>query len=321
MDTARLTRRAFAGLMAGAAALPFTARAATDRKSLRVLLDWYVNPNHVPVILADKLGFFADAGMTVEIIEPADPNDPPKLVAAGQGDVAISYMPQLMMQVDQGLPLKRIGALIPTPLNTLMALKGGAVASIADLRGKKIGNSVGGFEDALLGAMLKSAGLALSDVTLVNVNFALAQSLMSGAVDAVIGAYRNYETHILALEGKEALAFFPEEHGVPTFEELIFVARPDADAVKLTLFLMAIQRGVEVAGSIPDEAWKYYIAGRPQLDDEINKRAFASTLNRFAARPADADPERYAAFSRFLFDGGVIGAARPPSDYIWLPGG
>jgi putative hydroxymethylpyrimidine transport system substrate-binding protein len=201
-----------------------------------------------------------------------------------------------------------------------MTLKEGPVASLADLKGRKIGNSVGGFEDALLGAMLKSAGLALSDVTLVNVNFALAQSLMSGAVDAVIGAYRNYETHILALEGKEPLAFFPEEHGVPMFDELIFVARPDADASKLSAFLSALERAVAFTLNHPDEAWAHYIEGRPQLDDDINKRAYASTLPRFASSPAAADPERYTAFSRFLADGQLIAAARPSADYLWRPG-
>ena len=99
--------------------LPAPARAADQ---LTLLLDWFVNPDHAPILVAQARGYFADAGLEVEIIAPADPNDPPKLVAAGQAEIAISYQPQLHIQVDQGLPLARIGTLVATPLNSLVVL-------------------------------------------------------------------------------------------------------------------------------------------------------------------------------------------------------
>ena len=103
-------------------------------------------------------------------------------------------------------------------------LADGPVKAIADLKGRKVGFSVGGFEDALLGAMLGHHGLKLADVELVNVNFALSPALLSGQVDAVIGAFRNFELNQLALEGRPGRAFYPEEQGVPTYDELIFLA-------------------------------------------------------------------------------------------------
>ena len=72
---------------------------------LTIGLDWFINPDHAPLIIAEKRGFFKEVGLDVEMIEPADPNDPPKLVAAGKLDLAISYQPQLHIQVDQGLGL------------------------------------------------------------------------------------------------------------------------------------------------------------------------------------------------------------------------
>ena len=72
------------------------------------------------------------------MIEPADPNDPPKLVAAGKLDIAISYQPQLHIQVDQGLPVARIGTLVSVPLNSLVVLRDGPIKKISDLRGKKL---------------------------------------------------------------------------------------------------------------------------------------------------------------------------------------
>ena len=53
-----------------------------------VLLDWFTNPDHAPLYVAQGLGYFTDAGLDVELIAPADPNDPPKLVAAGKADIA-----------------------------------------------------------------------------------------------------------------------------------------------------------------------------------------------------------------------------------------
>ena len=130
---------ALAGLIQGAG----TAAAA---EKLTVLLDWFVNPDHATLIIAEEMGYFKDHGLEVEMIAPADPNDPPKLVAAGKADLAITYQPQLHMQVDAGLPLKRIATLVATPLNSLVVLEDGPIKSLADLKGRKIGYSIGGFE-------------------------------------------------------------------------------------------------------------------------------------------------------------------------------
>lgn len=81
--------------------------------------------------------------------------------------------------------------------------------SLADLKGKKVGYSVSGFEDGLLDTMLHSIGLSNKDVELVNVNWSLSPSLLTGQVDAVIGAFRNFELNQLALEKQEAYRILP----------------------------------------------------------------------------------------------------------------
>ena len=288
--------------------------AAAER--LTLLLDWFVNPDHAPIIVADELGYFADAGLEVEIVAPADPNDPPKLVAAGQADVAISYQPQLHIQVDQGLPLARIGTLVATPLNSLVALADGPIREIADLEGRKIGFSVGGFEDALLGAMLGRHGVSLADVELVNVNFALSPALLSGQVDAVIGAFRNFELNQLELEGRPGRAFYPEEEGVPAYDELIFIAKTGAlGAPRLPRFIDAIEAATLHILNHPDESFTLFVEGRPELDDKLNRRAWADTLPRFALRPAALDVARYARFAAFLEAQGLIGPPPPVDTY------
>ena len=281
-----------------------------------VMLDWFVNPDHGPLFVALERGYFAARGLEVEFIAPADPNDPPKLVAAGKADVAVSYQPQLHLHVDQGLPLRRIGTLIATPLNCLVVLADGPIASISDLKGRKIGYSVGGFEDALLGAILRHHELALSDVTLVNINFSLSPSLISGQVDAVIGAFRNFELNQMALVGRPGRAFFVEEEGIPPYDELILVAHQKRiDDPALRDFVDAVEDGVRYLVNHPDESWELFIRGRAELNDELNKRAWIDTLPRFALRPGALDVARYRRFAGFLKREGLIQEVRAVDEY------
>ncbi len=298
------------------ASLILVAAPASAAEKLTVILDWFVNPDHGPLFVALERGEFAKRGLEVELIAPADPNDPPKLVAAGRADIAVSYQPQLHLQVEAGLPLVRIGTLVATPLNSVVVLADSPIKSIADLKGRKVGFSVGGFEDALLGAMLAKHGLSLKDVELINVNFSLSPSLMSGQVDAVIGAFRNFELNQMDIAGRPGRAFYLEEEGIPAYDELVLVAKNDRlDDKKLRAFLDALEAGTQYLINHPDEAWKLFLKGHKELDDELNRRAWRDTLPRFALRPAALDEGRYARFAEFLQAQGMIKSPPPVASY------
>jgi len=290
-------------------------------EKMTVLLDWFVNPDHAPLIIAQEKGFFNAAGLDVKLIAPSDPSMPPKLVAAGKADLAVSYQPQLHVQVDQGLPLIRIATLVSTPLNSLVVLKDGPIKSIKDLKNKKIGFSVGGFEDALLSVMLSKYGLSLKDVTLINVNFSLSPSILSGKVDAVIGAFRNFELNQMDIVNKPGRAFYPEEEGVPPYDELILVANKDNTSdPRLRKFVNAIEYAVQYLINHPKESWNSFIRAHKKLNDELNKRAWRDTLPRFALRPAAFDRTRYIRFAEFLKKEGLIKNVLPVGHYaIELP--
>ncbi len=290
-------------------------------EKLSVMLDWFVNPDHAPLIIAKEKGFFKATGLDVKLITPADPNDPPKLVAAGKVDLAVSYQPQLHVQVAEGLPLIRIGTLVSTPLNSLVVLKNGPIKSIKDLKGKKIGFSVGGFEDALLAAMLSKHGLSLKDIILINVNFSLSPSIVAGKVDAVIGAFRNFELNQMDIVGKPGRAFFPEEEGVPPYDELIIVAhKGKVSDPRYRKFLNALELGVQYLLNHPKESWAAFTSAHKNLNDELNKRAWRDTMPRFALRPAAFDKVRYQRFAKFLKKQGLIKDIKPVADYaIELP--
>ena len=276
-------------------------------EKLTIGLDWFINPDHAPLIIAKKRNFFKDLNLDVEMIEPADPNDPPKLVAAGKLDIAISYQPQLHIQVDQGLPVARIGTLVSVPLNSLVVLRDGPIKKILDLRGKKVGFSVGGFEEALLSGMLQKYNLNMSDVELVNINFSLSPSLIAKKVDAVIGAFRNFELNQMDIVNKPGRAFYPEEHGVPTYEELIYIAnQKNKNNPLFDKFFNAIQKATLTIVNDPESTWKDFSSFRKGLDDELNKRAYKDTISRFALRPQAHDLKTYKKFSKFLKNKGII---------------
>ncbi len=282
---------------------------------MTVLLDWFINPDHGPIIVAQENGYFADEGLDVEIVPPADPSAPPRLVAAGQADLAVSYQPQLHLQIHEGLPLKRVGTLVATPLNCLLVLEDGPIKSLADLKGKKVGFSVAGVEEAILTAMLNAHAVALDDIELINVNFSLSPSLMTGQVDAVIGAFRNFELNQMDIEGVAGRCFYIEEEGVPPYDELIYVANPDKmDTDMIARFLAATEKATQFIVNNPEKSWEIFAATSSELQDELNARAWVDTLPRFALRPAGFDAGRYARFEEFLKDSGMIDSINPVSD-------
>ncbi len=289
---------------------------ASAADQITVILDWFVNPDHGPLIVARERGYFADEGLDIELVAPADSNDPPKLVAAGKAELAVSYQPALYLHVSEGLPLVRIATLVATPLTALIVLSDGPVGRIEDLRGKKVGYSLAFYKDLLLPPMLEAHGLSLDDVEAVAVNFALSQALLTRHVDATIGAFRNFELNQMDLAGQPGRAFFPEEEGVPAYDELIVVAnRADLGKAYLRRFVDALERGIQYMVNHPDQAWDLFAGAQDGLDDELNRRAWRDTLPRFALRPAALDRLRYLRFAEFLEDRGLVGALPPLEQY------
>ncbi|BCP54911.1 ABC transporter ATP-binding protein [Kaistia sp. 32K] len=304
--------------LAFAAAISVAPAQAADK--LTVLLDWFYNPDHAPLVIAKEMGIFEKHGLDVEMIAPADASAPPRLVAAGQADIAVTYQPDLMLQVKEGLPLTRIGTLIETPLNALIVLKDGPVKTLADLKGKKIGYSVASLQNAYIDTVLATVGLTEKDVEMVNVNFNLTTSLMSGQVDAIIDGYRNVELIQLGLEGKPGKAFFLEEHGVPSYDELIYVTRNELRGdPRMARFLAAIEEATIYLTNHPDEALAVFLKAHRDLDNQLNRDSYYATLPRFAKRPAALDIGRYDRFGEFMKARGLLDTVPPIDSYAIAP--
>jgi putative hydroxymethylpyrimidine transport system substrate-binding protein len=285
-------------------------------EKLTLLLDWFANPSHAPIFVAQQNGFFKEQHLDVEIIGPADPSDPPKLVAAGKADIAITYEPQFMEQVDQGLPLIRIGTLIDKPLNCLVVLKTSSIKTLADLKGKRVGYSGSGINNITLKTMLKTAGLNISDIELINVHYNLTQALFSHKVDAATGFMRTFELIQLSLAGYPALAFYPEQYGIPTYSELILITRKNLITdPRLPRFLRALKKGTDYLHQHPEESWQQFSKNHPELNNELNHQAWKATLPYFNQNPIAFNAKEWLQFARFLQQNGLIKNVKPINDY------
>jgi putative hydroxymethylpyrimidine transport system substrate-binding protein len=309
----KLDRRVF---LSAAAATAFAGAARADAAKFTVLLDWFVNPDHAPLFTAKYIGAFAKAGLDVDLIAPTDPDLPPRLLAAGKADVALSYQTELYLLVDQGLPVRRTGTLINKPLSTLTALGSSGIKTLTDLKGRKVGYSVDGVETALIATMLNAVGLSTADVTLVNVNFNLITSLMSHEVDAVIGTYRTYEDIQLAQAGLKPVIFLPEDYGVPPSDELIILSNANAlDNPALPKFLHALRQGANYLVQNPGAMLTKFVADNPTLNDKLDRASWAALPGYFARNPAHLDVPRYITYRDFMLRTKLIKQALPLSDY------
>ncbi|MGG8003937.1 ABC transporter substrate-binding protein [Klebsiella aerogenes] len=288
---------------------------ASANEKLTLVLDWYINPAHAPIMVAEQIGAFRDAGLDVNIIPPSDPALPPRLVAARQADLAITYQPQVHFFADEGLPLVRVGTLIHSPLNTVIALDQ-RIKSPADLQGKKVGYSVSGIEQATLATMAQHANIDPNSIKLINVNFQLTSALLAGQVDAVIGGYRNIEALELKLQGKRPVVMNVEDYGVPAYDELVIVAnKAEVNAPKIKKFLDALQQGVSYLRAHPQQTWQRFAKAHPELNTELNQQAWLQSVPLFATDPAALDKPRYDAYEQFLYNNKLVKKVTPLANY------
>ncbi|HEU4944835.1 MAG TPA: ABC transporter substrate-binding protein, partial [Solirubrobacterales bacterium] len=112
--------------------------AGGEAQPFSLTLDFYPNPDHAGIYMAEKLGYFEEAGLDVSIQTPSDPAAPIKQVAAGRTDLAISYEPEVLLAHEKGLDVVAVGALVNRPLTSMIWLKESKIGGIAGLRGKTI---------------------------------------------------------------------------------------------------------------------------------------------------------------------------------------
>jgi putative hydroxymethylpyrimidine transport system substrate-binding protein len=295
------------GVGAGLAlALPSRPARAADR--LTVLLDWFINPDHAPMMVAEYIGAYREAGLDVTFVSPADPSMPSKLVAGNHGDIAVTSQAILYMCVNQGLPLMRVGTLMNASLVSLAAIDTRSIRSIADLKGRRIGvaNINPQLTEANIATMLATRGLTLEDVNLVNVGSQLVTSLLTHRIDAVT-VVRTFESIELAEHGAKTIEFRYEDYGVPQNDIFIYVVRRDrVRDPKIQRFMAAVRKGALYLKAHPNESLAMFLKAHPDLNNPLNKAAWQASLPYFATNPGALDRARYETYADYLVKNHVL---------------
>jgi putative hydroxymethylpyrimidine transport system substrate-binding protein len=299
-----------------------------------LILDYFPNADHAGIYAAQAAGEYRKAGLDVKIVVPPDPAAPLKLLRAGRADAVISYEPELLLARDHGATnLVSVGALVQTPLTSLMSIGSSKVRSPKDLAGKRVATAGIPYQSAYLKTILAKAGVDPGTVKETNVGFNLVPAMLSKKADATLGAFWNYEGVDLRQRGKDPRIFRMEDLGVPTYDELIFVARrQDLDqlgASKLRRFLQATGRGHELLRKNPAVGVDALLKADDGLSRKLQEAAVKETLPVFF--PSDSkhpfgwqDPDAWAAYAAWMFENKLLqkdpGAGARPFTNEFLPG-
>jgi putative hydroxymethylpyrimidine transport system substrate-binding protein len=260
----------------------------SPKQSLTLMLDWFPNADHVGLYQALAAGDFAQAGLNLHVQIPTDPATPLQLLAAGKVDVAVSYEPELLLARDKGAPLVGIGAIVQRPLTSIVSLGSKHITTPAQLRGKRVGDAGIPYQHDYLTTILQHAGVPVSSVKEIDVGDNLVPAMLSGRVDATLGAYWNYEAIQLQQAGKRPNVIHVENAGVPDYDELVLVTREDEIANRTNIlrrFVQALARGYEAVRANPQAGVSALVAANPSLSSKLQLASVRATLPSFF--PAD----------------------------------
>lgn len=285
----QLTRRRLlaAALVPLAAASPRPASArAQEPEAFSVALDWYPNANHAGLFLARERGYYAAEGLAPDFYTPSDPTTVLQTVGAGRDTFGISYQTDVLLARAAGVPVVSVLALVQVPLLGVMVLAESGISRPRDLVGKTVGYPGIPSQEAFLATMLAADGATLDDVALVNIGFDLVPGLVSGRVDASLGAYWTHETILANREGYPTAILKVDDWGVPPYYELVITASEEtvrAQAELISRFLGATRRGYEDAIADPAAAIAALLAASPDLDVAVEDEGLALLIPAWTA--------------------------------------
>ncbi len=250
-------------------------------KHVSFLLDYLPNVDHTGLYAAQGEGLFGRAGLDVDLQTPSDPASVLKLLAAGRADLAISYEPDLLLAREKGVKVMAVAALANRPLTSLMSVGKHAITDPKQLRGKRVGTAGIPYQSAYLKTILKEAAVPQTTVQTVNVGFNLVPSMISGRVDATLGAFWNIEGVELERRNRKPEILHLEDLGVPTYDELVIVAREETirhDGAMIRRFLQALAKATGTLAGQPNAGLDPLIEANPDLDRPIQEAQLKATL-------------------------------------------
>jgi putative hydroxymethylpyrimidine transport system substrate-binding protein len=289
---------------------------AAGLQPLTVMLDFFPNADHAGMYAAQARGDFKNAALDVKLQAPNDPAEPLALLAAGKVDLAISYEPELFLARDKGLKLAAVGAVVQRPLTSIISLKG--ITRPDELKGKRVGTAGIPYQSAYLKTISNDANV--TGIKEVNVGFNLVPAMLSKRVDATLGGFWNYEGIQLARKHKHPKIIRVDQAGVPTYDELIVVARQSTlqtrdGAAKVRRFMHALAAGYGALKTNVNAGIDPLMGANKDLDRGLQEASVKATLPAFfppAGKPFGwMNFNQWARYAKWMFDNNLI--RQPPA--------
>lgn len=259
----------------GASTAASSATTSATVTSLALQLPWTINVQSAGELMAREKGFFAEHGLDVDL-KVGGPNiQAIPLVAQGDSEVGISYAPNLLLARAEGVPVRSFAAAVQKAPLGYFSLKDTGITSVADWKGKKVGQQVGG--EIFIKAMLATAGLTLDDVTIVQVA-ADPTPLLVGQVDLWPAWVINLE-QLGEIEQRSYNVQTLWDNGI-RFQSNYYFAHEDrlGDTPTLAGLLSAVSKGWAYALDNPEETLDVVISENNALDRDLQHRQLVEYL-------------------------------------------
>lgn len=196
-----------------------TAPAGDGPQQVKLQLQWFTQGQFAGYIAAVEQGFYSERGLDVQILEGGVDIVPQTVLAQGQADFAIAWVPKALASREQGAGITDVAQIFQRSGTYQVSFADKGIRTSADLKGKKVGNWGFGNEFELFAGMTSAGLTPASDVTLVQQQFDM-QALLSGEIDAAQAmSYNEYAQVLEATNPATGQLYQPTDFSIIDWNE------------------------------------------------------------------------------------------------------
>ncbi len=298
---------------------------------VRLALDWTPNTNHVGFFVAQEKGWYADAGVALDVL-PYGGTAPEAILAARQAECGISFQDAMTFAVVAGAPVVSVMAILQRTAQDIAVLADSGIERPRDLDGKIYAGFGYPNEVPTLQSVIRADG-GTGTFDVVTLDTAAYEALYSKRADFVI-TFAAWEGIEATLRGIDLRTFRFTDFGFPDFYQVVLACDRDwlaKEPAVAKAFVSATARGFGFAALNPDEAASILVSSNPGIFD-TNPDLPKASATYLAEQGLFLDPqaevgrqtlETWAGYSGFLYEQGLLVDARgaaltAPPDYASL---